>query len=247
MARDAGPTIMILNDEHRITGPEDTGHVAEGIHRAGGRIEWIDLAHGGSLPRSIDAYDGIVLTGGEMSVFDESEADRVARLTDTYLAFQDAGKPVLGLCLGAQIMAQAHGARVERMDRTQFGFEVVRPTETAADDPVLAGIAPSSRVFEGHRDRFAVPQDAVTLMVGDEEPNQVFRVGAAGYAFQCHFEATRALIIEWIKLYDGDLAPWLGEDGEARKAAVLRDLDEAMPEAERFAERVMQGWMGLFG
>jgi GMP synthase-like glutamine amidotransferase len=242
---DSGPLILILNDEYRLDGPEKTGFVADGI-RERGRIDWIDLSRGAALPEALDRYDGLVLTGGEMSVFEAGNKDRVARLADTYLSFNGARKPVLGLCLGAQIIAQAHGASVERMHRMQFGFDLLRPTDHARDDPVLSWLQGGVRVFEAHRDRFSLPAGSVQLMVGADEPNQVFRMGTTSYAFQCHFEATRDLIVEWADFIARDLAPWLGDDAEDRLGAVFGEMDDAMPEAEQFARRVMNGWMGLF-
>ena len=241
-----GPRILFANCEARMTGPVATGFVAEAIEAAGGRIDWVDVHTGNSLPADLSGYDGLVLPGGELSVFDPQHAGLVSRLCDVYLDFQTAGKPVLGLCLGAQIMVRALGGRVERMDYTEFGFESVRTTAAAAQDPMFAAVVGEHRIFEAHRDRFEIPDGAISMMVGTTEPNQVFRVDPLGYGFQCHFEVTRPLAEKWILMMERELLPWLGENGLERVARVRAELDEAMPRAETFARSLMKGWMNYF-
>jgi GMP synthase (glutamine-hydrolysing) len=241
-----GPRILFANCEARMTGPAATGFVAEAIDAGGGRIDWVDVHAGGSLPSDLSEYDGLVLPGGEMSVFDPKHGDLVSRLCDVYLDFQGAGKPVLGLCLGAQIMVRALGGRVERMDYTEFGFETVRTTAAAGQDPMFAAVIGEHRIFEAHRDRFEIPDGAIPMMVGTTEHNQVFRVDPLGYGFQCHFEVTRQLAEKWILMMERELLPWLGENGLERIARVRAELDEAMPRAEAFARSLMAGWMNYF-
>jgi GMP synthase (glutamine-hydrolysing) len=240
------PRILFANCEPRIVGPALTGHIAAEILAAGCEIDWVDLHKGDRLPAGTEAHDGLVLPGGEISVFDPAHAETVDRLCKVFLDFQAAGKPVIGSCLGAQIMVRALGGRVERMDYTEFGFEALTTTPEAVDDAVFGPLAGAFRIFELHHDRFEFPPGAVAMMRGTQEPNQVFRVGAAGYGFQCHFEVTRELALTWIRMAETDLLDWLGTDGPARIARARHDVDTVLPSAEEFARRVMQGWIGLF-
>jgi GMP synthase-like glutamine amidotransferase len=153
---------------------------------------------------------------------------------------------VLGLCLGAQIMVRALGGRIERMDYAEFGFETLRTTPEAAADPVFSSVVGEHRIFEVHRDRFEFPEGAVPMMVGDHEPNQVFRVDPMGYGFQCHFEVTRDLALKWTLMMERELLPWLGENGPERVARVRREMDEVMPRAAVFARSVMAGWLKYY-
>jgi GMP synthase-like glutamine amidotransferase len=241
-----GPRILFANCEPRLTGPELTGHIAAEIAAGGGQIEWIDLHKGERPPADATGHDGLVLPGGEISVFDPAHAATVDRLCDLYLSFQAADKPVLGSCLGGQIMVRALGGRVERMGYTEFGFEALSTTPEAADDPVFGPVAGTHRIFEVHRDRFEFPPGSVPMMRGIDEPNQIFRVGGASYGFQCHFEVTRELALKWIRMMEQELLPWLGPDGPERVARARRDLEIVMPAAASFARRVMAGWLGLF-
>ncbi|MDZ4736855.1 MAG: hypothetical protein SGJ07_10965 [Rhodospirillaceae bacterium] len=241
-----GPRILFANCEGRMTGPAATGFVAEAIEAGGGHIDWVDAQKGGALPSGASGHDGLVLPGGELSVFDPKHADLVDRLCDVYLSFRAAGKPVLGLCLGGQIMVRALGGRVERMDHTEFGFEPMRTTPEAAKDPVFAAVTGEHRIFEAHRDRFEIPDGAVPMMIGTDEPNQAFRDGPMGYGFQCHFEVTRELVLKWTLMMERELLPWLGDNGAERIARVRRELDEVMPRAAAFARGIMAGWMGYF-
>jgi GMP synthase (glutamine-hydrolysing) len=240
------PRILFANCERRIVGPEQTGHIANEILAAGCRIDWVDLHKDGDLPSDTGSYDGLVLPGGEISVFDPAHSHIVDRLCRLFLDFHAAGKPVLGSCLGAQIMVRALDGRVERMDYTEFGFEPLTTTPEAADDPVFGPLAGTHRIFELHHDRFEFPPGAVAMMRGLQEPNQVFRIGTAGYGFQCHFEVTRELAMKWIQMMETDLLPWLGPDGPSRIARVRQEVDTVLPASSDFARRVMQGWIGLF-
>jgi GMP synthase-like glutamine amidotransferase len=241
-----GPRILFANCEPRMTGPDATGFIGEAVEARGGLIKWIDAQNGEPLPADSDGYDGLVLPGGEISVFDPAEADTVDRLCDLYLSFRAAGKPVLGSCLGAQIMVRALGGRVERMDHTEFGFESLSTTAEAEQDPVFAAVAGTHRVFEAHRDRFEIPAGGIPMLRGADEPNQAFRVDSVGYGFQCHFEVTRELATKWILMMERELLPWLGDNGPERIARVRGELDEVMPRAADFARKIMAGWMGLF-
>jgi GMP synthase-like glutamine amidotransferase len=215
------------------------------VEARGGRIDWLRAIDGEPLPATAAGHDALVLTGGEMSVFDELRADHVRRVGDLYLSFRARGRPVLGSCLGAQLMAHALGAKVERMARMEFGFETLRTTEAAADDPVFASVPGTWRLFEAHRDRFALPEGAVLLMTGDGEPNQAFRADPAGYAFQCHFEAPAGLVRKWTAGIRKHLGSWLEGEADDRPDRILAEVDAAMPGQEAFARKVMEAWLGL--
>ena len=180
----------------------------------------------GLPPDGHDGLDGLVMLGGPQHAEDDAGHPYLAGAAALARAFHDAGKPVLGVCLGGQVLARALGARVRRQGWTEVGFATLAPTEAAATDPLLRGVGPVA-IAQYHEDAFDTPPGAVRLMTGDRCPNQAFRQGAS-YGFQGHFECSTALWREWLVEMDDHLraadpayhAAW-PEDFARHEAAAL--------------------------
>ena len=97
-----------------------------------------------------------------------------------------AGLPVLGICLGAQLLAAAGWARIGPAAREERGMDEVRLTEAGLDDPVLGPEGPVLPVFQFHGDQFTLPDGAERIATADGSPEQAFRVGARAYGLQFH-------------------------------------------------------------
>ncbi len=128
-------------------------------------------------------------------------------------AFADADKAVLGICLGSQILARAHGAE-NLLGRTrEFGWHQVELTSEGLSDPVLGAAGKTFTSFEWHSDSFALPEGAVHLATNPAVANQAFRIGRAAYGMQFHFEAGTPVVEGWNRVFEDqimDLDPhWL--------------------------------------
>jgi GMP synthase (glutamine-hydrolysing) len=135
------------------------------------------------------AYDGLVTLPGLADPDDDDlPVQRVRRVTERAL---EEGLPVLGICLGGQLLAQALGGETYR-SHEELGFHDVRATSAAADDPLLAGVPAQFPVFHAHAYAFRPPAGAVTLLENDVCV-QACRLGDA-WAFQCHPEPT----LDWV-------------------------------------------------
>jgi GMP synthase (glutamine-hydrolysing) len=185
---------------------------------------------------------GAVVMGGPMNV---EEVDRFPPLaTEREWLAEAAGRgmPVLGICLGAQLLARALGAEVRPGERKEIGFA---PVEVAdAEDPVLGGLAPSTDVLHWHGDVFDLPAGAQDLASSELTDNQAFRVGNSwGVLF--HPEADLALVEAWMAVPEmlDEALEALGDAGTAaiptRAAAAEPALVErTTPGFEAFAELV---------
>jgi GMP synthase-like glutamine amidotransferase len=147
-----------------------------------------------------DRFDGLVIMGGPMGVGDISHpylADEIALLA----AAVAAGIPVLGICLGAQLLAAALGGRVYRGERPEIGTGSVSLTPDGRADPVLgAAEVDELPVVHWHQDTFDLPAEAVRLARSRLYPNQAFRAGSTGghaYGLQFHVEVDRELAGDW--------------------------------------------------
>jgi GMP synthase-like glutamine amidotransferase len=173
---------------------EDAGMIATVLEGHGIFVEYADLYLPGSTPPETAAFDGLVFMGGPMSV-----NDNLPYLQWEMRTIADAierGQPVLGICLGAQLIAKAMGAHVYRNPEKEIGFFEVRFAEEAQDDPLFSGLT-SETVFHWHGETFHLPAGAVLLGSSARCRNQAFRIGERTYAMQFHLEVTPAMIADW--------------------------------------------------
>lgn len=200
----------------------------------------------GECPRDGDlGPDGLLIMGGPQSLLDVKHATMFEGMCDVVRRFHGSGRPVLGVCLGAQVIAKAFGADIHRADELQFGFLPVHLRPEALLDPVLQDQERDNRIFCWHEDRFEVPEGAVVLAETEQIPDYGFRLGRLTYGFQCHFEFTRETL-DRVITRGGHLVPKnLGRRG----AELLERLPEAiarhLPAANRFGAGVSDRWADL--
>ena len=133
-----------------------------------------------------DAVDLLVVMGGPMSVNDSDKwiAEEIAFIRSALLA----GQPMIGVCLGSQIMAKALGGTVRSGKALEIGMTPVRLTDEGKQDPVFGTGPESFDVFEWHGEVFDLPEDCVSLAGSDIAPLQAFRYGDRAYGLLFHLE-----------------------------------------------------------
>ncbi len=148
-------------------------------------------------------YSHLIVMGGPMAVY---EMDRYAYLrqeTDLIKSFIDKDKAVLGVCLGAQMVAHCLGAKVYPGNVKEVGWYKTDITPEGMEDEVFSTIAidgkPVAEVFQWHGDTFDLPEGAVRIASSSAYPNQAFRYGSRVYALQFHIEVTPKILREWFK------------------------------------------------
>jgi len=170
---------------------ENLGTIADALEGAALAWQYVRVADGQAVPVSMKGAGGLVVIGGPMGVY---QTDRYPWLRDEMRLIEDAIKsnlPVFGVCLGAQIVAAALGAKVERNPNgKEIGWHSVRLSDSARDDRLMRGLPATLTPFHWHGDIFELPRDAVSLASSDKTPCQAFRYGDKTYGFQFHFEVT---------------------------------------------------------
>jgi GMP synthase (glutamine-hydrolysing) len=150
---------------------------------------------GQSVPESLDAFAGLVFGGGPQGAYEQERYPYLSRECALVRHAASSGKPVLGLCLGAQIMALALGARV-RPSRPEVGFFEVTLDPISLYDPLWRGMPSKFIATHWHGDIFEIPPGGMRLGSSALTPNQLFRYGHALYGLQFHLEMTPGLLEE---------------------------------------------------
>ena len=190
-------------------------------------------------PPSIEDVDALMIFGGSMHVDQNDEH----RWLDPEKAFireaLERGKPILGVCLGSQLLAEAAGARPERMAEPEIGWYDIEVTEAGAADPVVGPLAPSVELFEWHHYASPLPPGAVEL-ARTPACVQAFRVnGKPAWGLQFHAEVTKEDLFSWLDGWAQSEAVHTSFDPEAIRAASERRIEGQNEIGRRLAERFL--------
>jgi GMP synthase (glutamine-hydrolysing) len=164
-------------------------------------------------------WSGIVALGGNAHAWQEDEHSFLSRERRLLEAAINEGVPVLGICLGAQVLARALGADVRPADVHEAGWLDITPAPDTAGDPVLGHLQEPTGVFHWHQDTFELPDDALLLASSELTVNQAFRLGDA-WGIQFHPEVDYPTFAHWQSNHPGACEE-LGLDEEELHAAVL--------------------------
>jgi GMP synthase (glutamine-hydrolysing) len=175
---------------------EGPGLIAAEALRRGLSLDVRRMDRGESLP-GIEEISGLVVMGGPMAVYEAEDHPHLQDEARLMRAAAERGLPVLGVCLGSQLLAAALGARVFKGPVQEVGLGEATLTSEGLADPVLGPSGPRLSVIHWHGDTFDLPKGATRLALSDAYPNQAFRLGKKAYAFQFHVETDAVLAREW--------------------------------------------------
>ena len=193
------------------------------------------------IPSEVGDYAGLLVLGGPMSVHDTDKHPFLSDTMNLIRAFAAEDRPVLGICLGAQIIARTFGGEVYRMERLESCFHTLQVTPEGRRDPVFSALGAEVTSFQNHFEAVRNVQGAVPLATGGACPVQAFRIGRATYATQFHPEVTIDIVRDWIRKF--------GTTFTKDEPRLLTDLDRQF--AAHFArarsqcQALVRGWMAL--
>jgi GMP synthase (glutamine-hydrolysing) len=229
------PPVLVIEQDLPLRGDGLVGRIlaAHGLPRRTLRV-WEDGLDGID-PRELA---GIVALGGTQHAWDEQADPFLADQRRLLAGAHAADVPVLGICLGAQVLARALGADVHTSERAERGWCDVELLPAASEDPVLGPAGGAARVYQWHQDAFSLPAGATLLARSPGVPVQAFRHGCS-WAVQFHPEVDQPLLTAWMASFP-DAAREAGLDG-----AALRAEGEAREPAvfDTFAARLIDGFV----
>jgi len=164
----------------------------------GFRIRYVNFGREPDARPDVARYSGLVVLGGPMNCDEAARHPHLDVETEAIRTAIGRGMPVLGICLGGQLIARALGARVARNPRREIGWYDVTPTEAGTTDPLFRHFAGTERIFQWHGDTFDIPDGAVHLASSADCAHQAFRYGENVYALQFHLEVDEPLVARWL-------------------------------------------------
>jgi len=195
---------------------------------------------GEPVPDSVDGYGALIVLGGPMGL---DEQERYPFLGKEIALIQQAiaeGVPLLGICLGAQLIARAAGATISKGPEKEVGWYPLRLTDAGRGDPLLAGMEEEFTVFQWHGDTFDIPDGADNLAASPLFPHQAIRVGRHAYGLQFHLEVTEEMVGEWLEVNGKELASLKGViDGDAIATETSRAIGALNRRGKLFFSRFL--------
>jgi len=196
---------------------EGPGLLAQALDERRLPIRLVRADRGESVPRAAAGAAAVIILGGPMGVHEE---DRFPHLRDEILLASDAlrlGVPILGVCLGAQVLAAAAGARVYRGPAQEIGWFPTTLTAAGRADPILGLLPGEAMVFHWHGDTFDPPPGATLLASSRLYEQQAFRLSPRAWGVQFHPEITEAMVDDWAgRAREDEAASFGGAEGAAR-------------------------------
>ena len=221
------------------------GVVGDVLTTRGANLATLFPHRGDALPAAPHGFDGLVILGGPQHAGDDVAWPAFAEMLPLIRRFHGEGKPILGICLGAQLISRAFGGTVRPFGGLEIGYLPVEITSAGRDDPLLAGLAAEQRIMQLHEDSFDLPEGAVLLMSNGTCANQAMRLGAATYGFQFHLEVTRADAPNFPRDCWASLVRHYGDGAEAEAARVAREVEDHFEDGAAFCREVTGRWADL--
>ena len=223
---------------------ETLGIIEDALSDSGLRPRHVRVFEGEPVPLEMEGAAGLIVMGGPMGVY---EQDSYPHLRDEMRLIESALKderPVLGVCLGSQLLAAALGAKVYPGPRKEIGWYEVTLAEAAAGDPVWSpvreGHGSRFTALHWHGDQFELPRGTVRLASSELTENQAFAHGPGAYGILFHMELSASSVDEWTEVFADELRGARLDGGEIRAAT-----GNHLPGLQRIGRSVFTRWAGL--
>ena len=221
------------------------GLVGEFAAERGAELVTLHSHRDDPVPAAMGGFDGLIVLGGPMHAGDDAGYPAFAPMLSLIRACHRTNVPVLGLCLGAQLIARAFGEQVRPFGGLEVGYPSIYLTQAGQPDPLFRGLASEQRVMQMHEDSFGLPKEATLLLRNDVCENQAFRIGASIYGIQAHPEVTLQDARNFPRDCWSAMKKHYGEEAEAVEKRVLFEIEEHFDSGAAFCRVMTDRWLDL--
>lgn len=218
--------------------PEEPGTIERAVRLQGHSVARVQLFEDDPIPEELGDYRGLIVMGGPMGVHDVEEHPALRHEKALIASAIEADRPVLGVCLGAQLIADVLGATVEPGAEPEIGWYPIERTEAGGNDPVLGAAPEQLTAFHWHGDVFELPDGATHLARSARTEHQAFRYGSTVYGLLFHLEVNRPIIVDMIEAFYEDL-----ENPAEDAASIVRTTRHHVEALEEAGEQVFGRWV----
>lgn len=177
---------------------EILGTLNPALKQQGLNIRYVNFERDPDATPSVEKYNGLIVLGGHMGVY---EADQYTHIKTEIKLIEQALKkniPILGICLGAQILAHVLGSEVRKSPEKEMGWYDIELTTAGENSPLLSHFKKTEKIFQMHGDTFDIPKSCEHLAQSKICPAQAFSYGTKVYGLQFHLEVDAAMILRWL-------------------------------------------------
>jgi GMP synthase-like glutamine amidotransferase len=222
----------------RTARTEGPGYFATYLERRGIPWKLVALDAGEALPREPRAFSGIGVMGGAMSANDE--LPWIPPLLELLRNAVRQDIPVIGHCLGGQLMSRAFGGTVRVNPVREIGWGQVRVAENGVAREWLGGLQ-AFETFQWHGDTFSIPPGATRVLEGEHCVNQAFALGKH-FAMQCHVEMTSELIASWVSTGGEEISAHRTSPAVQAPEEIQQDVEPRLERLHQVADRIYERW-----
>ena len=216
------------------------------LRQAGYRIRYVNFGRSPEAEPDVDKYQGLIILGGPMNVDMRDQYPHLDTEIRIIRRAVERNIPILGICLGAQLIAKALGANVYQNPIKEIGWYNISLTGEGKRDPLLRHFEDTKRIFAWHGDTFELPEGATHLAHGETCKNQAFRIGDNIYGFQFHLEVDGPLVDRWLNtpVYQKEIA---STEGRVCPDNVREETTRHIGEQMHLSEQVFGEFLNLMG
>lgn len=216
---------------------EGLGTIEGALRGSGHSFKYLRTFEGEAVPKVAGNIRGLVIMGGPMGVYEHAKYPFLKDEIKLIESFLTEGKPILGVCLGSQLLASVLGAEVKKGPRKEIGWYQIHLNANAMEDRLFKGQPRSFIAYHWHGDTFDLPAEVVPLASSDLTAVQAFRHGENVYGFLFHMEVTRAQIQTMLQEFSKEI-----QQEKLDGPGILSSSASYLPQMREIGDAVFGRW-----
>ncbi len=216
---------------------EGIGAIENALRAESVQFEYVRSFEGQPIPKAIEGYSALIVMGGPMGVYETARYPFLISELSVIERFLKARRPILGICLGSQLLAACLGAKVRRGEKKEIGWYSVGLTAEGQQDALWKGHPEYFTAFHWHGDVFELPVGTAALASSEITPVQAYHYGRCAYGLLFHLEVTESHIRKMLREFADEIRQ---QDLDPR--TILRDCESFLPSLQGIGGSVFRRW-----